>query len=431
MHDDNWVSKAKIDGKKDDDQPPGDPQVSTNRTAICNVTEAGDISVSMGIIPVWVSYKEDPTNKEKVYALLDNASDGTFIRQDLARRLNIEGSSTNLILTTMHGSKNVRTEAVDGVRLKEIAPTTAKGYVVSQRMIKEQITPQAVKQMFELDFSETERGTAMSREDRRFYHVVENGIVHLEDQHYEMPLPLKDQNIKLPNNYVQAEKRLNSLKKRMQSDERYYKDYCGFMSETISREYTRKYKKILKDRVNCKKSYQGNESYKEKGTNNSSTNVAVDLCVEDLEAAERKIIKQIQNVAFPTQLETLRGLQGKPNYGTRESDKEKMGVLRRTSSLYTLDPFVDEQGVLRVGGRTRRARFSESPNNPVILPKSSHITSLIISHVHNKTHHSGRGITLNELRCSGYWIMIQGASSVVTSEAKRVSRRWLICHGNA
>ena len=116
MHDDNWVNKAKIDGKKDDDQPPGDPQVSTNRTAICNVTEEVDIPVSMGIIPVWVSYKGDPTNKEKVYALLDgNASGGTFIRQDLARRLNIEGSSTNLILTTMHGSENVRTEAVDGL----------------------------------------------------------------------------------------------------------------------------------------------------------------------------------------------------------------------------------------------------------------------------------------------------------------------------
>ena len=69
---------------------------------------------------------------------------------------------------------------------------------------------------------------------------MENGIVHLEDQHYEMPLPLKDQNIKLPNNYVHAEKRLNSLKKCLQSDERYYKDYCDFMSETISRGCARK-----------------------------------------------------------------------------------------------------------------------------------------------------------------------------------------------
>ncbi len=314
---------------KEHDQSPGGPQVTSNRTAVCNITEAGDVPVHIGIIPVWVSHKGDPTNKEKVYALLDNASGRTFMREDLAQRLNVEGSSTNLILTTMHGSENVLTKVIDGlivtnlrdedvtvelprtytrkvipadhselplpdevkkiphlrkvseemppfmedvdvglliglncprvlrpreiifgketepyairsllgwyingpshaseshslhcnrIQLKENTPTTPKGYVVSQTKVKEQITPLSVKRMFELDFSEVEKGTAMSREDARFYQIVEDGIVHLEDQHYEMPLPLKDPNIKLPNNYDQAddqaEKRLNSLKKR-------------------------------------------------------------------------------------------------------------------------------------------------------------------------------------------------------------------------
>ena len=350
MHDENWARKAKAGGEKEDDQSPGGPQVTSNRTAVCNITEAGDVPVNMGIIPVWVSHKSNPTNKEKVYALLDNASGGTFMREDLAQRLNVEGSSTNLILTTMHGSENVSTKAIDGlivtnlsdedvtvelprtytrkvipadhseiprpdevkkiphlrkvseemppfmedvdvglliglncprvlrpreiifgketepyairsllgwyingpshasenhslhcnrIQLRENAPTTAKGYVVSQTKIKEQITPLSVKRMFELDFSEIEKGTAMSREDARFYQIVEDGIVHLEDQHYEMPLPLKDPNIKLPNNYVQAEKRLNSLKKRLLSDEKYRKDYCNFMSEIISKGYAR------------------------------------------------------------------------------------------------------------------------------------------------------------------------------------------------
>ena len=48
----------------------------------------------------------------------------------------------------------------------------------------------------------------MSCEDIKFYETVENGIVHLEDQHHEMPLPFKHQNIQLPNNYAQVEKRL-------------------------------------------------------------------------------------------------------------------------------------------------------------------------------------------------------------------------------
>ena len=56
--------------------------------------------------------------------------------------------------------------------------------------------------MFELDFSEQEKGTAMSREDIKFCETVESGIVHLEDLHYEMPLPFKHQNIRRPNNYA-------------------------------------------------------------------------------------------------------------------------------------------------------------------------------------------------------------------------------------
>ena len=45
-------------------------------TAICNVTDAGDVPAAMGIIPVWLYHKDNPNNKICVYALLDNASGG-------------------------------------------------------------------------------------------------------------------------------------------------------------------------------------------------------------------------------------------------------------------------------------------------------------------------------------------------------------------
>ena len=92
-------------------------------------------------------------------------------------------------------------------------------------------------------------------------------------------------------------------------------------------------------------------------------------------------------------------------YGSRESDKEKKALFKNTSSLCTLDPVLDSYGVIRVGGRIRKAKLPCILKNPVILPKSSHITSLIISHVPERTHHSGRGITLNELRSSEYWLV--------------------------
>ena len=40
--------------------------------------------------------------KIKVYALLENASGGTFVRAKSAKAFGIKGSDTDLILTTIH-----------------------------------------------------------------------------------------------------------------------------------------------------------------------------------------------------------------------------------------------------------------------------------------------------------------------------------------
>ena len=66
-------------------------------------------------------------------------------------------------------------------------------------------------------------------------------------------------------------------------------------------------------------------------------------------------------------------------YGSRESDKEKKALLKNTSSLHTLDPVLGSDGVMRVGGRIRKANLPCTLRNPVILTKSSRITSLIIT----------------------------------------------------
>ena len=38
-----------------------------------------------------------------------------------------------------------------------------------------------------------------------------------------------------------------------------------------------------------------------------------------------------------------------------------------SSKVYSLNPFVDDQGTLRVGGRQQRARFSYNSRHPIIL----------------------------------------------------------------
>ena len=104
--------------------------------------------------------------------------------------------------------------------------------------------------MFTLDFSEraTEEKSP-SFEDRRFLTIVQEGIHQRDDCHYEMPLPLKNNNVELPNNKELALSRLMKLKQRLKSDTQYRKDYVNFMQENIKNGFA---EKVPKEEVSDK-----------------------------------------------------------------------------------------------------------------------------------------------------------------------------------
>lgn len=56
--------------------------------------------------------------------------------------------------------------------------------------------------------------------------------------------------------------------------------------------------------------------------------------------------------------------------------------------LQSLDPFIDKEGILRVGGRLSNSPIPLQQKYPIILPKSS-ITELVIEYVYRTNHHSG------------------------------------------
>ena len=93
-------------------------------------------------------------------------------------------------------------------------------------------------------------------------------------------------------------------------------------------------------------------------------------------------------------------------------------MLERIGSL---NPFIDNYGILRVGGRLKNSTLDESVTYPIILPKSGKVTELLIRWCHQKTARSGRNITLNEIRSSRYWVM-QGSSAL-----KKMISRCVTC----
>ena len=55
-----------------------------------------------------------------------------------------------------------------------------------------------------------------------------------------------------------------------------------------------------------------------------------------------------------------------------------------------------------VGGRLEKSFLNDACKHPILFPKVGKITDLLIKHHHKLTGHSERGITLNEIRSSGY-----------------------------
>ena len=63
--------------------------------------------------------------------------------------------------------------------------------------------------------------------------------------------------------------------------------------------------------------------------------------------------------------------------------------LTKSSRLFSLHPFLDSCGLLRVGGRGWNSQMSFSLIHPLILPGKHPITSLIISSEHRRLMHAG------------------------------------------
>ena len=161
-----------------------------------------------------------------------------------------------------------------------------------------------------------------------------------------------------------------------------------------------RYKRKLRGKVLAKKKAPSDGASEERPINGTSISPGLD--VADLEEAEVEILKQVQSDAFLSEIRSLQIIQAKVRNGSRELNKQKKALFRKASSLRSVDPVLDSDGIMRVGRRIRRVNLSVTLKNPIILPKSSHIISLIIGHVHERTHHGGRGMTLNIVPSTNY-----------------------------
>ena len=113
-----------------------------------------------------------------------------------------------------------------------------------------------------------------------------------------------------------------------------------------------------------------------------------------IEIKEAKIlwIKFIQKANFPGAFKTISGTVNKKDC------KNQLGIQ------------LHDDGLLRCHGRMVHAVIPDDVIYPILLPKKSHFTSLLIKEYHQKLFHSGVSHTLAQLR-NEYWIP-QGRAEV-------------------
>ncbi|XP_023247778.1 uncharacterized protein LOC106643923, partial [Copidosoma floridanum] len=98
---------------------------------------------------------------------------------------------------------------------------------------------------------------------------------------------------------------------------------------------------------------------------------------------------------------------------------EKTGSTKNTK-IATFNPFIDPNGLLRVGGRLRNAQISDEQKYPILLPSYHHVTDLIIRQTHQSLLHAGIQSTLYRIR-QKFWLL-DGKNQV-----RRIVRHCVTC----
>ncbi|XP_072388594.1 uncharacterized protein [Diabrotica undecimpunctata] len=128
------------------------------------------------------------------------------------------------------------------------------------------------------------------------------------------------------------------------------------------------------------------------------------LTVEELQNAHDFIIKQVQSYSFSNEIKLL-----------------QEGKSISIPKLLPLNIFLDENSILRVGGRLEHTELSFSQKFPILLPENDHVVDLLINREHMRLGHSGAQNVLGNFRLR-YW-PLNGIRRI-----KTIIKKCVICH---
>ncbi|XP_055522667.1 uncharacterized protein LOC129716852 [Wyeomyia smithii] len=117
----------------------------------------------------------------------------------------------------------------------------------------------------------------------------------------------------------------------------------------------------------------------------------IPLRQEEYKLAETLLWRIMQAEAFADEVKTL--------VKNKDSPANQELLLEKSSPIYRLSQFLDEDNVLRMEGRTEAADYVVfDVRFPIILPKNHAATRKLVMHYHRQYGHGSRETVVNELR---------------------------------
>lgn len=147
---------------------------------------------------------------------------------------------------------------------------------------------------------------------------------------------------------------------------------------------------LIRFKINCRK--------------DASERITTPICMPEMRQALKCLLIAAQMQSFPEELSALQnGHQVKLN-----------------SKLSSLNPFLDNDGIIHVGGRLKHSDFPSEKKYPIILHSKHQLTKMIFEHEHALLLHPGPQLLLSCIR-EKYW-PVAGRNL-----ARAVTRKCLRC----
>nr|XP_042913389.1 uncharacterized protein LOC122273384 [Parasteatoda tepidariorum] len=102
---------------------------------------------------------------------------------------------------------------------------------------------------------------------------------------------------------------------------------------------------------------------------------------EELQHAKLSLVKLVQVIVFRKEIHALK-------------NKKRL----KDSHVSNLNPFLDSNGLVRVGGRINNSNLSYDQKHPLLIPRDHKITTLIFQYFHLKNLHVGAQTLLHCVR---------------------------------